>query len=123
MKLFICSIVTLILMFALVFAENAYVTELFDYISSSADTALDLTIPSNDRKELLVKVEKELDKRLFMLSFAIGHDDITAVMDYIEDAKRQADGDEGQYLAALDKLKREVDRLRTSETLCLDGII
>ena len=123
MKLFICSIVTLILIFALVFAENAYVANLFDYISSSADTALNLTIPSHDRKELLAKVEKELDESLFVLSIAIGHDDITAVLDYIADAKRQADGDEGQYLAALDKLKREIDRLRTSDTLCIDGII
>ena len=123
MKLFICSIVTLVLIFAMVFTENAYVADLFDYISSSADTALDLTIPPDARKELLAEVEKELDESLFMLSIAIGHDDMTAVLDYIADAKRQADGDEGQYLAALDKLKREIERLRTSETLCIDGII
>lgn len=123
MKLFICSILVLITILYLVFAENAFVSELFDYISANAEIASDLSVPAILREEILANIKEKLAENSFILSFAVGHDDLTAVLDYLADAERQVDGDKGQYLAAIDKLIRETEKLRISETLCMDGII
>lgn len=123
MKAFCLALTALVLTTAAMTAGGVYIYDLTSDVISNARTASDMSLPEDARRGALNSVKERLDDSSFFLSLFIGHDETASLLSYLSDASRQVGGDEGQYLAALDKLIKQAEKIRMTGTFCLDGII
>ncbi len=122
MRTFICAVSTFALILALVALNGAGFSRTADSIVRKIDEAADAPPLSDERCSAVAEIEKILYDNYFETSLTVGHDETTALFAYVSDAKHQAFGDDGQFLSALDKLRREIERLRKTECFSLDGL-
>ncbi len=123
MKAFYLALTALVLTAAALIAGSVYVYRLTSVVTEDAATAADMSLSAAERRSALEKIKERLDGASFVLSLFAGHDEIASLMSYLSDASRQVDGDEGQYLAALDKLIKQAEKIQMTGSFCLDGII
>ena len=123
MKAFCLALTALVLTAALLTVGGIYIYRLTSDVIEDAGTASDMSLSEDERREALESVRERLDGASFVLSLSVGHDEIASLFSYLYDATRQAGGDEGQYLAAIDKLIKQAEKIRITSTFCLDGII
>ena len=122
MRTFICAVSTFAFLLALVTLNGAFFSRTTDSIIRKIDEAADAPPLSGERYSAVAEIEKILYDNSFESSLSVGHDETTVLFAYVSDAKRQAFGDEGQFLSALDKLRREIERIRKTECFSFDGI-
>ena len=122
MKTFVCAVSTFVFLFVLVTVNGTFFTRMTDAILADIDKASADDAGQEERKLALSEIRKTLNDNSFVISLSLGHDDVSALLAFVSDAERQINGDEGQFLSALDKLKTDVKRLKTSECFCFDGL-
>lgn len=123
MKAFYLAVASLILTAAVLTAGGIRMYGLTSGVIEDAKVASDLSQSGKTRRDALAEIRKTLEDSSFLLSLSVGHDEIASLLSYLSDAERQVEGDEGQYLAALDKLINQAEKIRITSTFCLDGII
>ena len=121
MKTFVLALATLALIACAVIANGLYFSHLSDDVLDNIELASDGSLSTSTRLKNIEKIEKGISENAFLISLTVGHDEINSLFAYVSDAKRQITRDEGQCLAAIDKLKREIERLKMTECICLDG--
>ena len=122
MKTFVCSLITLCAAAALVFANGLYFSDLSEKLIDRAGAALERGATPEERVKNIGKIEEYIEDNMFAISLSIGHDETNALLSHVSDAKHFAKSDEGQFFASVEKLKRDVERLRKTECFCLDGL-
>ena len=123
MKPFILSVLTLALLTAAVTANGNYVVRISEETIALVGEAEDPSANVEERRAAVGKIEKLFDDNMSLLSVSVGHDELSVVRCYVADAKRQTDGDRGQYLAALDKIAEEMEKIVIASAPKVDGII
>ena len=121
MKTFVCALITFALIVAAVIVNGLFFARLTEDAEENIENAADASLPLSIRAKMIENIEKGISDNAFLISLTVGHDEINALYSYVSDARRQITRDEGQSLAALDKLKREIERLRMTECICIDG--
>ena len=122
MKTFVCAISTFAVLLVLVILNGALFSQMTDKILGQIDKASDLSSTKEERVEAVNEIRKTFDEGTLLLSVSVGHDEISSLSAFVSDAEHQVYGDEGQFLSALEKLRTDINRLRTSECFCLDGL-
>jgi len=121
--MFTASLITLSVLFTLVILNGIFISDLTSVILNDAEVSRKALNGSELRRAAIDRIERNIEERSFLMSLTVGHDESTAIFSYISDAKRHAASDDDQFLAAIDKLIREVERLRMTECFCIDGLI
>ena len=123
MKAFYLALAALILTAAALTAGGVRIYNLTSELIGDAEAASDMSNSDEYRRAALERIRDEIDRSSLFLSLSVGHDEIVSLLSYLSDAERQIEGDEGQYLAALDKFINQAEKIRITSTFCLDGII
>ena len=122
MKTFVCAISTFAVLLALVVINGALFSRVTDSILTDIKSASSPGANSAERLRAVNDLKKTLDDNSFLFSLSLSHDEASTLLAFVSDAEHQADGDNGQFLSALDKLKGEIERIKTAECFCLDGL-
>lgn len=122
MKTFVCAISTFAVLLALVVMNGSLFSRMTDSILTDIENASASGANSAEKLRAVNDIKKTLGDNSLLLSLSLGHDETSALLAFVSDAEHQADGDNGQFLSALDKLKSEILRIRTAECFCLDGL-
>ncbi len=122
MKTFVCSLLTVMVITVLVFANGSYFSGLSDKLTGFANEAAGADSDPDERAVWVEKIEECLEDNSFLLSLSVGHDETASLFSYLSEAKHAAYGEDGQFLAAIDKLTRNIERLKKTECFCLDGL-
>ena len=122
MKTFVCAISTFAVLLVLVVINGALFSRVTDSILTGIENASASGANSAERLRAVNDIKKTLGDNSLLLSLSLGHDETSALLAFVSDAEHQAKGDGGQFLSALDKLKGEIERIKTAECFCLDGL-
>ena len=122
MKTFVCAVSTFAVLFAIVILNSAFISNITDGILQNIDKASDAFSTKEDRIDAIDAIRQALGDNSFPLSLSVGRDDMSSLLAFVSDAEHQINGDDGQFMSALEKLKVDIMRLRTSECFCLDGL-
>ena len=122
MKTFVCAISTFAVLLALVVMNGSLFSRMTDSILTDIENASASGTNSAERLRAVNDIKKTLGDNSLLLSLSLSHDETSALLAFVSDAEHQADGDNGQFLSALDKLKAEIGRIKTAECFCLDGL-
>ena len=122
MKTFVCAISTFAVLLALVVINGALFSRMTDSILTDIENASAPDANSAEKLRAVNDIKKTLDDNSLLLSLSLGHDETSALLAFVSDAEHQADGDNGQFLSALEKLKAKIGRIKTAECFCLDGL-
>ncbi len=123
MKAFILASVALVMTFAAVAVGGVMIERTASGIIEYSKEATDMLRDAGERRASLDKVKDTLDGGTLVLTLGVGHDEVALLRSYLSDAYNQIEGDEGQYLAALEKLITEAEKIRMTGSFTLDGII
>lgn len=123
MKAFILASVALVMTFAAVAVGGVMIERTASGIIEYSKEATDMSRDAGERRASLDKVKDTLDGGTLVLTLGVGHDEVALLRSYLSDAYNQIEGDEGQYLAALEKLITEAEKIRMTGSFTLDGII
>ena len=123
MKAFILASVALVMTFAAVAVGGGMIERTAYGIIEYSKEATDMSRDAGERRASLDKVKDALDGGTLVLTLGVGHDEGALLRSYLSDAYNQIEGDEGQYLAALEKLITEAEKIRMTGSFTLDGII
>ena len=122
MKTFIGTVITLIIITALVITNSMYISRLSDEMITIAKGMPEETTDSSLKSAL--ELQKKLDDSEFILLLTVNHNEIEMIdLRITEIISRIENGDKENYSFAVKALITELEELRKSEKLSWDAIV